>query len=98
MGVRANHDALQRFGREFQGIPAQEPRLPAPVALGQDTPLSTGLAQASAKAFAAADFAAAKDRGLVAAGDALLRIDADLEHFDAKGRAAILGQAAEGGR
>jgi hypothetical protein len=92
-------DAIRWYGEMFRGLPAQEPVLPREPLLGPDGPLSAGLAEAAnLRSFAAGDFARTKDKGLVAAGDGLVRISSDLTGFDRKGAAAIRELFPEGGR
>lgn len=99
MGVMGIPDAIRLYGEMFRSLPGQEPGLPREPLIGPDGPLSTGLAEAAnLKAVAAGDFARSKDEGLVAAGDGLVRISADLVGFDRKGAAAIRELFPEGGR
>jgi hypothetical protein len=81
---------VQDYGRKLQGIPDAEPMLAPPATLGADGPLSAGLSTAqTAKQFAAMDFVTAKDDGIRAAGQALVRIGSDVAGFDRKGAAGI---------
>lgn len=83
-------DVIRLYGEMFRGLPAREPVVPREPLLAQDGPLSSGLAEAAnLKSFAAGEFARAKDQGLVAAGDGLVRIAADLADVDRRGAAAI---------
>jgi hypothetical protein len=90
MGVTGDHDAIRWYGEMFREIPANTPALPPPTLLDAGSPLSAGLASAQNQvAFAAADFARAKDEGTIATGDALVMIAAHLADFDRQGAAGI---------
>ena len=99
MGVMAIPDAIRLYGEMFRELPAQGPALPREPLLSPDGPLSTGLAEAAnLKSFAAGDFDRAKDQGLIAAGDGLVRISSDLTSVDRAGAAAIRELFPDGGR
>ena len=90
MGVTGNPDAIRLYGEMFKGIPGREPALKPETLLGADGPLSAGLAGVqNLKAFAAADFARAKDQGIAAAGDGLMHIATHLADVDRQGANGI---------
>ena len=88
MAVTGDLGLIERYGEMFRRIPAQgQPPLP-PLLVRQ--PLSAGLAGVqNLKAAAAGDFAHAKDAGVVATGDGLVRIAANLAEVDSRGAEAI---------
>jgi hypothetical protein len=91
MGVTGNPDEIRRYGEILRRAPEAEPVLPEPVLfLSPASPLSAGLASAQDRtAIAATEFARAKDAGVVAAGDALVAIAANLADVDRRGADAI---------
>jgi hypothetical protein len=90
MGVTGNPDEIRRYGETFRRTPETEPAVSWEPPYSPDGPLSDGLAIVqNQKATAATDFASTKDRGIVAAGDGLVRIAENLAEFDREGAAAI---------
>lgn len=90
MGVTGDAERIGQYGEMFRAIPGREPVLPTQVMFGPDLPMSAGMADVqNLKAFCAAEFARAKDEGIVAAGDALVLVAANLAEIDRQGAGAI---------